>query len=105
MRNLILLRTIGFGYAKQDPWKAGHVVPIGWREIGAAIKWYALRGKKHRHGPATVTGHHLNGVHVDLIQIRPFFTIDFYVDEVRVHQFGNLFVFERLVLHHMTPMT
>ena len=49
--------------------------------------------------------HHLHGVHVDLIEIRPLLAIDFDVHEVLVHELRDLFVFKRLVRHHVTPVT
>ena len=58
-----------------------------------------------RHRPAAAPGEHLHRVHVDLIQIRPLFAVDFNVDEELVHQAGDLFILERLALHHMTPVT
>ena len=51
-----------------------------------------------------MASHHLNGIHVNLIEIRALFTIDFNVDEILVHQLRNLFVLERLVFHHVTPV-
>jgi len=52
-----------------------------------------------------VSGHHLHRVHVNLIEIRTLFAIDFDVHKVVVHQLGDLFVLKRLVLHDMTPVT
>ena len=52
-----------------------------------------------------MASHHLHGGHINLIEVRSFFSIDFDVDEVVVHQLRDLFVLERLVFHHMTPVT
>ena len=92
--NLLGLRTKGFGDAQQHARKTRHVVAIcGWK-IRASVKGDALRSKKHGHGPATMSGHHLDGAHVDLIEVRPFFTVHLDIDEVLIHQPGNLFVFK-----------
>src|SRR5262249_653397 len=48
---------------------------------------------------------YLHGRHVDLIEIRPLFPIDFDTDEVVVENSGDLRIFEALVLHHVTPVT
>jgi hypothetical protein len=56
-----------------------------------------------RHETASAC-HQLGGVHVDLIQIRSFFTVDLNADEPFIHQLCNLLIFKTLLLHHMTPM-
>src|SRR5439155_538251 len=42
---------------------------------------------------------------VNAIDIGPFFTIDFDVHKLAIHDRGRLFVLERLVCHHVAPVT
>ena len=103
--DVVLSVSICFRDADQNSRETRHVVTIlGWK-VGAAIKRNCLGREKHSHRPAAVMRHHLNGVHVDLIEIRPLFTIDFDVHEIFIHQLRDLFVFKRLVRHHVTPVT
>ncbi len=43
--------------------------------------------------------------HVDLVDVRPFFAIDFDVDEQLVHDAGGAVVLEAFVRHHVAPVT
>ena len=104
-RYLISLIAVSLRHAKQDARKARHVVTIFWRKIRPTIKRSTLRSEEYGHGPAAMLGHHLDCIHVDLIEIGPLFTINLDIDEVLVHQFGDLFILERFVLHHVTPVT
>ena len=52
------------------------------RPIGAAVKRLQVGRQKHRHRPAAAAGHHLHGVHVDLIEVGPLLAIDLDADEV-----------------------
>ncbi len=74
------------------------------REIRAPKEGPAVGRQKNTHGPAPGPGHPLHGLHVDLIQVRTFFPVDFDVDEVLVHQRRHLFALEGLVLHHVAPV-
>jgi hypothetical protein len=51
-----------------------------------------------------VTGHRQNRLHVDRVDVRPFFAIDLDVHESLVHQARRFSVFEGFVSHDMTPM-
>ena len=97
--------AIGVCNVRQKTRKSGPSVAIVGRKVRAAVKGFAVGKQENRQRPAAAAGHHLNGVHVDLIEIRTFFAIDLDVDEVVVHQLGDGLVFERLVLHHVTPVT
>ena len=51
-----------------------------------------------------MAGEHLDHALVDVIEVGPFFTVDFNVDKMLVHQGRNLGVFKGFVLHDMAPM-
>src|SRR5262245_51612384 len=89
----------------QDTTKPWPSVAIIRRKVGTAKDRLARWKQKHSHRPTAASCHDLNGGHIDLIKIRAFFAIDFDVYEVAIHDFRDRCVFERLVLHHMTPMT
>jgi hypothetical protein len=54
--------------------------------------------------PAT-PGRCLHKSHVNAIDIRPFFAVDFDVHELTVHDFGRPWILEGFVRHDMAPMT
>jgi hypothetical protein len=47
---------------------------------------------------------HLGSFLVDLIKIWTFFSINLHIDEVLIHERGNLAVFETFMRHDMAPM-
>ena len=47
----------------------------------------------------------MQGVHVDLVDVRPFLAVDFDVDEQLVHHRGGAGVLEALVRHDVAPVT
>ena len=49
--------------------------------------------------------HHLHCVHINLVEIGTLFAIDFDIHKVFIHEFGDRFVLERFVLHHVAPVT
>ena len=103
--NILRFFTISVGHTLQDFWKPWNAVAVLRRKIGAAVKRLALRGKENGHGPAAAAREHLHRIHVDFIEIGPLLAIDFDIDEEIVHEGGDLFVFERLTFHHVTPVT
>ncbi|MNI90501.1 hypothetical protein D3C73_1480290 [compost metagenome] len=46
----------------------------------------------------------MNGVHVNLVDIGTFLTIDLYAHKMPVHYFGYFVVFETFAFHYMAPM-
>ena len=74
------------------------------RKVRSAVERHALGREKHRHRPAAVAGHRLNGLHVDPVEIGPLLAIDLDADESLVHQRGRGVVLERFVFHHVAPM-
>ena len=74
------------------------------REIGPAVIRLFVGRQEHRQGPAPANSEHLHDVLVDLIQIRTLLAVDFDIDEILVHEFGDVLAFEGFMLHHMTPV-
>src|SRR6516225_1922859 len=62
------------------------------REIGAPVEWAAVGRKEDGHWPATLLCKCLYGLHVNVIYIRPFFTIYFNRNKMLIHQASNVFV-------------
>src|SRR5699024_1839799 len=81
--------------------EAVEVVP--W-EVGSAVEGCTVGCGEHRHGPATLPGHGLGGLHVDRVDVGAFLTVHLDVDEQGVHPFGGPEVLEGLARHHMAPV-
>lgn len=47
---------------------------------------------------------YLNECHIDFVDVRSFLPVHLDVDEVFIHDFGNLFTLKRLPLHHVAPV-
>lgn len=47
---------------------------------------------------------HLNKGHVDLVHIRPLFSVQLDADKVVTQDFANFFILKRLPLHNVTPV-
>ncbi len=91
----------GFEYLGES----GQPHPVFRRPVGAAVEGDTVRGNEDVERPTAVPRHRLHRRHVDRIEIGPLFAIDFDVDEMLVHDGGGALVLERLVLHHMAPVT
>ena len=102
--DVLRLVAVGLHHRLEHPRKARHAVPVLGRVVGAAEERLPLRGQEHGHGPAAPLGEQLDGVHVDLVQVRPLLPVDLDADEVLVHQRGDGLVLEGLVLHHVAPV-
>ena len=75
------------------------------RPVGPADHRLAVRRQEHGERPAALLAQRMERGHVDVVDIRPLLAIDFDVDEKLVHETGGLGVLERLVRHHMAPVT
>ena len=95
---------IGVAHCLERFTKRWYAVPVVGREVGSAVEWTAIRQQEHRHRPPAVTGHCLNGLHVDAVDVGSFFSIDFDVHEFLVHEARGFVVLERFVRHHVTPV-
>src|ERR1044072_6588899 len=73
--DLVWTLFVSVSNTEQDTRKSRNVVAILRREICAAVKRYRIGSAESPHRPASMMRHHLHGVHVDLIEIRPLFTI------------------------------
>jgi len=93
------------GDTGQDLPEARHSVARLVGEIGAGVERFAIGREKHRHRPAAATDHGVDGLHIDAVDVGALFAVDFHIDEVRVHLRRRGFVFERLVRHHVAPVT
>ena len=90
----------------EDRPEAGPAPFVGRRKVRAGKNRLLVRRQKNRHGPAAVSLIHGDGgLHVDLIEIRAFFTVNLDADVVTIHERGDLVVLERFPLHDVAPMT
>jgi hypothetical protein len=97
---------MGLGDALQQLAEAGQVVTRRLREIGAAEERPLVRCEEHgQRPPAGTLRQHVVGRLVDLVDVRPLLPVHLDVDEQAVHDGGNLGILERLVRHHVTPVT
>ena len=74
-------------------------------KIGAPIKRFSFRCQKYIQWPSAITGNGLNGIHIDLVQVRPFFPVDFNINKMPVHDGGCFRIFKTFPFHDMTPVT
>ena len=88
----------------EDFRESGLAIAVRGREISATDKRLQLRREPDAHGPTAAAGRRLDEGHVNAINIRPFFAVDFDVHKLPVHDRGHIGVFERFVRHDMTPM-
>ena len=85
--------------------KRGHVVPWHRWEVRAGIERPQIGSEEDRHGPASGSGHRGGGLHVDGVEIRALFAVDLDAHEVGVQDGCGACVLERLVCHHVAPVT
>ena len=85
--------------------KSGPAIAVVGRKIGSAIEWTPFRRKPNAHRPSASACRRLHERHVKPVHVGTFLTVHFNVDEVFVHQSRDLRIFERLVRHHMAPVT
>src|SRR5947209_8611941 len=100
---------VDFGHTLQDAAKTRHhlssIVPIMWGEVGTTVERASIGCKKDSHGPATLLRQGLHCLHVNAVNVWPFFTVYFYRNKVLIHEGRNLLVLEGLALHHVAPVT
>ena len=75
------------------------------REVGTGEEGLLVGGEEDGHGPATLASEGLHGGHVDAVDVGALLAVDLDVDEVLVHEARDLVRLERLVGHHMAPVT
>ncbi len=92
------------GDAREQRGKSRTSVGVARGKVGARKERLLIGRQKHRHRPAATAAHGNGGCHVDLIQIRPLFAIDFDAHEAVVHELRDGRILEALALHHVAPM-
>jgi hypothetical protein len=91
-------------HAFEDLPEGGAALPGRGRKVGTEVERLGVGREKHRHGPATLPGRRLHGLHVDGVDIGPLLPVDLDTHEVRVEIVGGLLVLERLVGHDVAPV-
>ena len=81
-----------------------YVHPLFFRKISTSINWTTIGQGEAIEWPTTFLRDQLNGSHVNLVNVRALFAIDFYIDEMCIHQCSDFLVFKTFVFHHMAPM-
>ncbi len=82
-----------------DPAKAS----LAW-DVGPDEEGFLVRRHEHAERPAAAAGGLQSHIHVDAIDIRPFFAVHLDGNPGVVHQRGNFRVLEGLSLHDVTPV-
>ena len=95
----------GVGHRLQQLLEARQSVTRFGRVIGTAEERLTGRRQEDRHRPASVPGERDDGVHIDRVDVGTLLTVDLHRDEVLVEQCRRGLVLERLVRHHVTPVT
>ena len=79
-------------------------VARGFRKIGAAPERLALGREKHGQRPSALLAEHVQGRHVDLIDVRALLAVDLDADKTFIQELRGLLVFKRFPLHHVAPV-
>ena len=80
------------------------LVAVFWGEVGTAEEGASVWEAKDVEGPAAFLLDHLDGFHVDMVEVRAFFAIYFNADEITVHEVCDIGVFEGFVGHDVAPV-
>ena len=80
-------------------------MPVLLREISAAIKRLALGRQPHAHRPATVPRRLLHVGHVHAVEVGPLLAVHLDRHVVAVEHRRHRRILERLVRHHVAPVT
>ena len=99
------LGFIEVGDSRQNIAKSRLAVARRGGKIGATPKGLALRSQKHSHRPAAAGAGGDQGLHINGVDVRPFFPVHFDVDEQLVHDRGGFRRFKTFVGHDMAPVT
>ena len=102
--HFVLVPLPYFVNAFENGWKTGPSMRVFRREVCSSVERLQFRRQKHGKGPATAPGHRLDSVHINLVDIGSFFAVYFDADKVLVHGLGDRSVFERFMLHDVTPV-
>ena len=102
--HLIALRAPrGIDRLENLPERGPAIARLG-RPVGPADHRLAVGRQEHGERPAALLAERMERGHVDVVDVRPLFAIDFDVDEELVHETSGFAVLEQLVRHHVAPM-
>ena len=102
------LVALGVPHARnllQDVDEAGLPPLGGRREVGAAVERLEVGRHPHAHRPSAGPGRRLNEGHVHTVDVGPLFAIDLDGHKMLIQYGCDAVAFERLVRHHVTPVT
>ena len=74
------------------------------RKVSAAPEGFAFGSEEHGERPAALLAEHMERVHIDRVDVRSLFAVDFHRHEQFVHDGGDFGVLETLMRHDMAPM-
>ncbi len=87
-----------------DETDARSAISIVSGEVSSTVEWLSICSQPNRHRPATAAGEQLHRIHVDRVDIRSLFSIHLDGDVVLIEIASDLFIVERLFLHHVAPV-
>ena len=105
LRDVAAAFAVGVRHRREHLPERRHPVPRFRRVVRPAEERLAVGRQEHRHRPAAVAAERDDRVHVHGVEVGTFLAVDLDVDEPLVHQLRNRGVLERLVLHHVAPVT
>ncbi len=94
----------GLGQRFENAPEAVTAVLVLGREVGAGVEGLEVGGEEDRVGPSPLAGEDLGGGHVDLVEVGALLAVHLDVDEVAVHDLGDLGGGEGLALHDVAPV-
>ena len=74
------------------------------REVRASVERLAIRRQEDRQRPPALSRHRLDGLHVDVVDVRPFLSVHLDRHEVAVQDLGDRRGLEGFVLHDVAPV-
>ena len=89
---------------QEDGGESGAAMSIVGRKVGAAEEGLQLRCQPDTHRPSSASRESLNVRHVESVDIGSLLAVDLHVDEMFVHQAGNLGILKGLMGHHVAPV-
>ena len=104
LRCPVRLRGMDAGDLGQHALEGRPAVAVVRREIGAAPEGFRAGRQEHGERPATLLAKRMKRAHVDGIDIRPLFAVDFDVHIEVVHEAGCRLVLEAFMGHDMAPV-
>ena len=75
------------------------------REVRTGVERDAVGRQERVQRPAAAAGDRLAGLHADRVDVGALLAVDLHAHEPLVHDLSDLLVLERLVRHHVAPVT